>query len=81
MNYTTGLSTRQLAKAIGVVDGTIRVRLCTKGSYFGLKPLARLPNGRLLWPADSVERLMEAGRTIPAPVVGRKRDEAAGAEL
>lgn len=77
MNYTTGLSTRQLAESIGVVDGTIRVRLCTKGSYFGLKP-ERLPNGRLLWPADSVERLMEAGRTMPAPVVGRKRDAAEG---
>ena len=77
MNYTTGLSTRQLAKAIRVVDGSIRVRLCTKGSYFGLKP-ERLPNGRLLWPADSVERLMEAGRRTPAPKVGRKKDEAAG---
>ncbi|MDZ7809987.1 MAG: hypothetical protein U5L11_07250 [Arhodomonas sp.] len=31
------------------------------GSYYGIRP-GRLPNGRLLWPADTVERLLgEAG--------------------
>jgi hypothetical protein len=30
-------------------------------SYFGIKPL-RLPNGRLLWPADSIKALIEESK-------------------
>lgn len=52
-----GITTEQLAAPIGVKPQTIRVRLCQTGSYFGLTP-QKLPNGRLLWPADSVERLL-----------------------
>lgn len=54
---TAGLSTETLANSIGAKAGSIRVRLCQTGSYFGLKP-RKLPNGRLLWPSDSVERLI-----------------------
>ena len=59
MNYSTGITTEQLAAPIGVKPQSIRVRLCQTGSYFGLTP-NKLPNGRLLWPADSVARLLEA---------------------
>ena len=52
-----GLSTESLARAIDGKPSSIRVRLCTTGSYYGIKP-KKLPNGRLLWPADSVERLL-----------------------
>lgn len=55
----TGLSTNDLARAIGGKPASIRVRLCEKGSYYGLVP-KRLPSGRLLWPGDSVERLLAA---------------------
>ena len=54
-----GLSTESLAKAIDGKPGSIRVRLCETGSYYGIKP-RKLPSGRLLWPADSVERLLGA---------------------
>lgn len=37
---------------------TVRKRLSSHGSYFGVKPL-RLPNRRLLWPADSIKTLIE----------------------
>ncbi len=37
---------------------TVRKRLSSHGSYFGVKPL-RLPNRRLLWPADSITMLIE----------------------
>jgi hypothetical protein len=33
------------------------VHLCRRGSYYGIRP-AKLPNGRLLWPGDAVERLL-----------------------
>ncbi|ROO31958.1 monooxygenase [Salinisphaera japonica YTM-1] len=54
---STGMSTAAFADSIGAKAGSIRVRLCQTGSYFGIKP-KKLPNGRLLWPADSVERLL-----------------------
>lgn len=55
-----GISTKQLAERAGGLsaDG-IRVRLCKTGSYFGVRP-KRLPNGRLLWPEDTLERLLAA---------------------
>lgn len=54
-----GLSTEELADAIGMRPDSIRVHLCRRGSYYGIRP-ARLANGRLLWPADSVDRLVRA---------------------
>jgi hypothetical protein len=61
------LTTERLAEKIGVKAASIRVHLCRHGSYFGLRPV-KLPNRRLLWPSDSLERLtayqgesMEAG--------------------
>lgn len=62
-NQTTrqsGLSTEELARAIAGKPSSIRVRLCTTGSYYGIKP-AKLPSGRLLWPADTVEQLLQRG--------------------
>lgn len=55
-----GLTTEELAHAIGLRPSSIRVRLCTAGHYFGLRP-TKLPNGRLLWPADAVEQLKRHG--------------------
>jgi len=50
--------TEQLANALGIKASSIRTRLCKTGSYFGLKP-RKLTNGRLLWPADSIEQLTQ----------------------
>ena len=53
--------TEQLATALGIKASSIRTRLCKTGSYFGLKP-RKLPNGRLLWPANALDQLTrEAG--------------------
>jgi hypothetical protein len=46
-----GLSTNRLE------PDTLRVALCRNGSYYGVKPL-KLPNGRLAWPNDTVERIL-----------------------
>ncbi|MCG5509618.1 monooxygenase [Ectothiorhodospira lacustris] len=51
------LTTPELARAIGMKPDSIRVRLCRTGSFYGLRP-GKLPNGRLIWPADSVVRLL-----------------------
>ena len=58
MNTSTGITTEQLAAPLCVKPQSIRVRLCQTGSYFGIKPI-KLPNGRLLWPADAVEKLLK----------------------
>ncbi|PLX76377.1 MAG: hypothetical protein C0607_04765 [Azoarcus sp.] len=50
-------STEQASLAFHVQPQTLRAALCRDGHYLGLVP-RKLPNGRLLWPADEVERLI-----------------------
>lgn len=52
------ISTELFAESLGIKPESIRVRLCRKGSYFGIVP-TKLANGRLLWPANAVDRLTE----------------------
>jgi hypothetical protein len=54
---TTQISTEQFAELIHGKPCTIRTRLCKTGSYYGIKPI-KLPSGRLLWPADAVQALI-----------------------
>lgn len=49
-------STEELAAALRLKPQSIRASLCRYGHYMGLIPY-KLPNGRLLWPADAMERL------------------------
>lgn len=48
-----GYTTNEAAPLFGVRPNTLRVALNKKGHYFGIEPV-KLPNGRLLWPADQV---------------------------
>jgi hypothetical protein len=51
------LTTNEFARLIGVQGISVRIHTYKSGgSYFGIKP-EKLPNGRLLWPADAPERL------------------------
>jgi hypothetical protein len=66
------LTTNELAEQARTTGATIRSELCRKGHYMGLTP-ARLPSGKLLWPADSMEQLIEVGRkTAPRTPPGPK---------
>lgn len=56
-----GISTEELAALLRLRPQSLRAALCRDGHYFGLRP-RKMPNGRLLWPADAVERL-----TSPRP--------------
>ncbi|MCB1967998.1 MAG: hypothetical protein KDI64_18710 [Candidatus Accumulibacter sp.] len=49
-------TTEALAKRLGLQPQTLRAALCRNGHYYGIKP-AKLPNGRLLWPANAFDRL------------------------
>lgn len=51
------LSTEELAAGVRVKPQTIRAALCRNGHYLGLRP-CKLPNGRLLWDAAEVDRLL-----------------------
>ena len=55
------LTTEAFAAQHLVDPQTVRKRLSSHGSYFGVKPL-RLPNRRLLWPADSITALIEGSQ-------------------
>jgi len=59
-----GISTEELADQLRLKPQSLRAALCRDGHYFGLRP-RKMPNGRLLWPADAVERL-----TSPRKVEG-----------
>ncbi len=51
------LSTAELSAVLKVKEQTIRAGLCRDGVYMHLRPV-KLPNGRLVWDADAVERLL-----------------------
>lgn len=52
------LTTNELAAELKVKPQTIRKRLSSTGTYYGLRPFW-LKNGRLRWPADAVGRLIQ----------------------
>lgn len=52
------LSTAEFADAIGVAHRTIHDRRTTKGHFHGFEPV-ELPNGRLAWPREYVDRWHE----------------------
>ena len=55
-----GVSTAEYAKRRLVQPQTVRKRYSTTGEYYGDRPI-KLPNGRLLWPADGSNILLERG--------------------
>ncbi len=55
-----GFSTEELASLLGLKPNTLRAALCKGEGYFGVHP-TKLKNGRLRWPADSVQRLTASG--------------------
>ena len=54
-------NTNEFAQLIGCKSESVRRALCLKGDYLGIVP-AKLPNGRLLWPLDEVERVIESSQ-------------------
>lgn len=54
-------TTAALASRLGIQSESIRAAVYRSGSYYGITP-TRLPNGRLLWPADAFQRIVESGK-------------------
>ncbi|MFM0158029.1 DNA-binding protein [Paraburkholderia sediminicola] len=54
-----GLSTEELAAQLTLRPQSIRKRYCKTGAYYCLRPV-KLPNRRLMWPADAIEQLAGA---------------------
>jgi hypothetical protein len=54
------LTTDQLAALLSVRPQSVRKRLSQTGSYHGIMA-RRLPNRRLLWPADAVDLFLKGG--------------------
>lgn len=50
------IQTSALAQRLGYKSTSIRTAVWRNGHFNGIKPV-KLPNGRLLWPVDAVERL------------------------
>ncbi|MFM0031182.1 hypothetical protein PQR70_33700 [Paraburkholderia madseniana] len=56
------IGTKELAALLNIKPQSIYKRLCETKTYWGLTP-TKLPNGRLLWPADAIERMKQAQST------------------
>jgi len=56
------LTTEELANFLRIKPQTVRAGLCRNSHYLGLKPL-KLCNGKLLWDAAEVERLLSGKAT------------------
>lgn len=52
------ITTEELAALLSIRPQSIRKRYCQTGAYFSLRPV-KLPNGRLMWPADALDKLAE----------------------
>lgn len=61
----TALTTEALADGLGIKPQTLRAAICRHQHYYGIRP-AKLPNGRLLWPADAIARLTAGAATQQA---------------
>lgn len=57
MENSSHMTTAEFAAALGVQGNTVRRGLCVRGEYMGIRPI-KLPNQRLLWPAEAVDRLL-----------------------
>lgn len=55
------LSTEELAAQLALRPQSIRKRFCQTGAYFCVRPV-KLPNGRLMWPGDSLDQLAAASK-------------------
>lgn len=58
--------TATTARVLQVTPHTLRVSLCQKGEYYGLKP-CKAPNRRLIWSADAVDALARGQAPVAAP--------------
>lgn len=52
-------STNEAAQALLIQPATLRTAVWRDGAYYGVTPI-KMPNGRLLWPADAVNALIAA---------------------
>lgn len=51
------IDTKEMAAMFKCNPNTPRRAFCVQGHYMGLRPV-KLPNGRLLWDREDVERLI-----------------------
>ena len=54
------LTTEQLAEQAQLKAQSLRAAFCRDGHWCGIRPI-KLPNRRLLWPADAVNALLAGG--------------------
>jgi len=55
------ITTTELARQLAIKPESIRAAVARVGTYYGLAPVGRLPNGRLAWPDDAASRLIAFG--------------------
>ncbi|WP_295431131.1 hypothetical protein [uncultured Thiodictyon sp.] len=74
-----GYTTEQTAGILLAKPNTLRVALCERGEYLGIRPV-KLANRRLLWPADQVDAVAR-GESAQAATVPAARRQASTSPL
>lgn len=64
-------STTRAGLVLGIQAASLSTSLWRNGHYCGVVPV-RLPNGRLLWPADEIDALAAGARASEAPDTGAR---------
>ena len=52
------LTTKEVAERMRITSTTVHKRCCAHGDFWGVLPV-KAPNGRLLWPVDAIQALLE----------------------
>lgn len=52
------LTTKEVADRMRITSTTVHKRCCVHGDFWGVLPV-RAHNGRLLWPADAIQALLD----------------------
>lgn len=55
------ISTNEFATTLGIAPQTARKNFCLTGECYGIRPIKRGKNGRLLWPVASIAKVLNGG--------------------
>lgn len=51
-------TTKEVAERMRITSNTVYQRCCVHGDFWGVLPV-RGPNGRLLWPVEAIQALLD----------------------
>jgi hypothetical protein len=66
MSTARFLTTKEVAERMRIASGTVYYRCSVFGDFWGVLPV-KGPNGRLLWPMEAIQALLERHEPADKP--------------